>query len=315
MDIFSALDMLIRSTELGSFAAAGRQLGLTSAAVGKQVGRLEQSLGVQLIVRSTRHIALTDAGRKLVEDARAGVHQVRAALDAANQREEGIAGTLRVSAAPAFGRQYVLPMMGPFLDAHPMLRLDWQFENRHVDLVAEGFDVGIAGGVDLAGGLAARALAPLHLVVVASPVYLSRAGLPVPTRPEELHGHQLIALRSPATGRVRPWNLHSPSGQYAYQPEPRILLNEPEAIKEAAVSGFGIALAGMAHVASELESGALVRLLPQWWVDGGNVSVYFPPSRLLPAKTRAFVDYLATVFREHRVAERLSAGPRRRRAS
>lgn len=311
MDVLTALDMLIRSAEQGSFAAAARQLGVTPVAVGKQVTKLERGLGVQLVVRTTRSFALTEAGQRLVAEARSGVLAVQNALDATNQRTEGIVGTLRVNLAPAFGRRYVLPLVGPFLDQHPRLRLDWQFENRHVDLVAEGFDLGIAGAVDLAGGLVARTLAPLHQVVVATPAYLAGAGVPLPVLPDDLPAHRLIAMRSSSSGRVRPWNLRSRSGTATVTPDPRIVVNDPDAVRDAVLAGYGIGLSGLSHVLPDLEAGDLVRLLPDWWVDLGRIVLYHPSSRLLPAKTRAFSDFLMVAFAAKGWASRLdaSAGP------
>ena len=307
MDVFAALGMLVRSTEQNSFSAAARQLGLTPAAVSKQVALLERELGVQLVVRTTRSLALTEAGARLVREAAPGLQQVNAALAAANPRSEALTGVLRVSLAAAFGREHVLPLMGPFLDAHPALQLDWHFDNRQVDLVKEGFDAGIAGGVDLAGGLVARVLAPLHLVVVAAPAYLLRCGLPEPRAPQDLAAFDAVVLRSPSTRRARPWALQRRSRQVVVEPKVRLWLSDPEALSDAALAGYGIALAGLSHVHAHLASGALVRLLAPWWSDAGTVSVYFPPSRLMPAKTRAFVDHITAAMAQQGVARLLSA--------
>ena len=311
MDVHAALEMLVRSAEEGSFSAASRQLGVTPAAVSKQVGALERQLGVQLVVRSTRSLALTEAGTRLVHEAAPGLHLMQNALASANQRRTSVSGVLKVSLAPAFGRQYVLPAMGPFLLAHPALALDWHFDNRQVDLIAEGFDAGIAGAVELAGSMVARPLAPLHLVVVAAPAYVARAGLAAPVRPEDLALFEAVVLRSPSTGRVRPWQLQNRRRQVTVEPRARLWLSDPEAVSEAALAGYGIALAGLSHVHAHLASGALVRLLPQWWSDAGSMSVYFPPSRLMPAKTRAFVDFVTGAMQQSGIAQSLRAGPAR----
>ena len=308
MDVFAALDMLVRSTEERSFSAAARQLGLTPAAVSKQIARLERELGVQLVVRSTRSLALTEAGTRLVANAGPGLTQLHAALASANQRHSAIGGVLRVSLAAAFGRQHVLPLMGPFLAAHPALKLDWHFENRQVDLIAEGFDAGIAGGVDLAGGLVARTLAPLHLVMVAAPAYLLQCGLPEPKAPNDLAAFDALVLRSASTRRSRPWSLQNRRQKATIEPKARLWLSDPEALSDAALAGYGVALAGLPHVLPHLEAGTLVRLLPQWWSDGGAISVYYSPSRLMPAKTRAFVDHITSAMSAQGLAKRLTAG-------
>ena len=308
MDVFGALDMLVRSAEEGSFSAAARQLGLTPAAVSKQIAALEHRLAAQLLVRSTRRLALTEAGARLVQGAGPGLQQLQAALASANQRRSAVAGVLRVSLAPAFGRQEILPLMGPLLDAHPALKLDWHFENRQVDLIAEGFDAGIAGGIDLAGGLIARPLVPLHLVAVAAPSFLLGCGLPEPRAPHDLAAFEAVVLRSARTGRSRPWNLQRRHERVTVEPKARLWLSDPEAVSAAALAGYGVALAGLPHVQQHLQSGALVRLLPSWWCDAGAISIYFPPSRLMPAKTRAFVDHVVAAVESSGLARRMTAG-------
>lgn len=310
MDVCSALDMLSRSADARSFSAAARQLGVTPAAVSKQVAALEKRLAVQLVVRSTRSLALTEAGVRLMREAGPGLEAMQRALASANQQQTALAGVLKVSLAPAFGRQHVLPVMGPFLQAHPGLALDWQFDNRQVDLIADGFDAGIGGGIDLAGSLVARPLAPLHLVVVAAPSYLARCGAPLPRRPEDLAAFDAVVLRSARTGRSRPWSLQRRRRHVAVEPTARVWLTDPEAVGEAAVAGFGIALSAVSHVHAHLASGALVRLLPEWWSDAGSISVYFPASRLMPAKTRAFVDFVTGTLQASDIARRLTAVPR-----
>jgi DNA-binding transcriptional LysR family regulator len=322
MDLMGALEMLVRSAEGQSFSAAARQLGVTPAAVSKQIAKLEQHLGLQLLVRNTRQLTVTEAGQRLLQEAIPGLVQVHAALGLANQQQDAVAGVLKVSLAPAFGRHYVLPVMGPLLQQHPQLRLDWHFDNRQIDLVGEGFDAGIAGGLDLAGGLVARPLVPLHLVLVAAPGYVARKGLPL--TPEQLAAHDTLALRSPNTGRARPWQLHNKTAatsalrgtgksttralrQLLLDLPSRIWVSDSDALVDAALCGYGIALVGLPHARPHLDSGALQRVLPSWWSDLGAVSVYFPHSKLLPAKTRVFVDHLTAVFEEQGLAQRLSA--------
>lgn len=304
MDTMGALEMLVRSAELGSFSAAARQLGVTPAAVSKQVARLERTLGRSLVARSTRRIALTEEGHRLVSAAAPALGQVQAALAQAQSVEASFRGTLRVSLAPGFGRRYVLPALGPWLAQHSQLRFDGRFENRAVDLVAEGFDAGVSGGVELAGRLVARDLAPLHLVLVASEAYLARHGRP--ETPEALGRHVLLALRSPATGRPRAWRLRG-DREVGIEPEPHHLFDDPEALAVAALEGWGIALAGLHHVLGWIEQRRLVRVLPDWWSDAGAIRVYHPHARRVPPRTRGFVDALVRAARVQRWSERLDA--------
>lgn len=305
MNRYEALDMLLRSAEGGSFSAAAKQLGLTPAAVSKQVGRLERELQVQLLRRSTRSLSLTEAGERLVATAGPGLALVRAALDAVDPAAGAVEGVLRVSVAPGFGRRYVLPAMRPLLQAHPGLRIDWHLENRRVDLVAEGFDAGIAGGVELTGTMVARRLAPLHLVAVAAPeLAAAAAGF---EHPQQLATLPAVALRSEQTGRPRPWVLTDGQQTTTVTPDARQWFNDPEAVSDAAAAGLGVALVGLSHALPHLASGRLQRLLPGWWCEAGALQVYFGGGRLLPRKTRLFVDALLQAAEAEAWATRLDA--------
>jgi DNA-binding transcriptional LysR family regulator len=305
MDTLGALEMFVRSTRTGSFSGAARMLGVTPAAVSKQVGRLELELGVQLLVRTTRKLMVTDEGRRVLAEAEPAMEALRAAVSGARSGEREIGGVLRVSLPAAFGRQYVLPTMATFLDAHPALRIDWRFENQQVDLVAEDLDAGIAGGVNLAGGLVARPLVPLHMVFVAAPSYLRRVA--APRQLDDLSRYDAIVLRSKSTRRARPWRMQRRGEFVSIEPKARLWLDEPEAIAAAAQLGYGVALLGLPHAAPHLQSGALVRLLPNWWSDGGMISVYFPRNRQMPFKTRTFVDHLTAALSDERIQRLLSA--------
>lgn len=309
MDKLSALDMLLRASESGSFSAAARELGLTPAAVSKQVGKLERSLGKALVTRSTRQIALTDDGRLLLQAVAPALGVLQQALSELQSPDVAYSGTLRVSMAPGFGRHFVMPALGGWLEEHPALTFDGHFDNRAVDLIAEGFDAAVSGGVELPGSLVARELAPLHLVLVAAPAYLAQHG--EPRTPEDLHAHRLLPLRSPATGRPRPWHLIG-ERDVLFEPPARHLVNDPEAVAMAARLGWGIGLAGLPHVHRALADGTLRRVLPGYWADGGAIRVYHAHGRLVPAKVRGFVDVLVAASRAGRWHEVLSGGRRAR---
>lgn len=303
MDKLSALDMLQRAAESGSFSAAARELGLTPAAVSKQVGKLERSLGKALVTRSTRQIALTDDGRLLLRTVAPALGLVQQALSEMQSAEVAYSGSLRVSMAPGFGRNFVMPALSGWLAEHPALKLDGHFDNRAVDLIADGFDAAVSGGVELPGSLIARALAPLHLVLVATPGYLAEFG--EPCTPEDLQKHGLLVLRSPTTSRPRPWHLIG-ERDVLFEPPARHLLNDPEAMAMAAELGWGIGLVGLPHVHRALAAGTLCRVLPGYWADAGAIRVYHAHGRLIPAKVRGFVDVLVAASRSDRWHEVLS---------
>jgi len=291
----------VQTAEHGSFSAAARILGLTPAGVSKNVARLEADLGVRLFHRSTRRLALTESGRRFLQQVDGPLASLQGALAGVRRADEEPAGTLKVSMGQAFGRHFIVPLLDDFLARYPAVLPDWHFDNRQVDIVGEGFDAAVGGGFELTPGVVARELAPVHIVAVASPAYLK--GRTIPRHPDDLAALDGIMRRSSPTGRVRPWTLRS--RRSAEQPvpcKPRLIFSDPEAIAQAARLGLGVALLPMPFAFAPIASGELVRLLPGWYSDAGPVSVYYPSRRMLPAKTRAFVDFLLERFREARFA-------------
>jgi DNA-binding transcriptional LysR family regulator len=306
MDTLNGIACFIRSAELGNFAAAARVLGLTPAAVGKNVARLEVELGVRLFQRTTRRLSLTEAGEAFRLEVQGSLDQLQGAMANAQARTTGPAGSLRVALPYAFGREYIVPMLASFLKAFPAVRPDWRFDNRPVDLIAEGFDVAIGGGFDMRPGVVARALAPAHRILVASPEFLANG--PAIATPADLAGREGILIRSPQTGRVRDWVLSNRHGEEAaVELDRRILFDDPDAAGHAAALGMGIALLAVQSALPWMERGRIVRVLPDWWVEGGHLSLYYPAQRLLPQKTRLFIDHIVDCFREQDLPARFSA--------
>src|SRR5690606_33192362 len=164
METLTNLESFVRSAEAGSFSAAARRLGLTPAAVSRNVAQLEANLGVRLFQRSTRKLTLTEAGERFLANVGSGLESVQAAIaDVAGNAGEP-SGLLRLSAAPGFARDFLLPLMPEFLKQYPAVTPEWHVDNRQVDLIADGFDAAIGGGIELAQGVVARAIAPAHLI-------------------------------------------------------------------------------------------------------------------------------------------------------
>jgi DNA-binding transcriptional LysR family regulator len=302
----TAIDCFVRSADAGSFAAAARGMGLTPAAVGKNIAKLERSLGVQLFARSTRSLALTEPGRRFLGDVREGLVRIQSALAVVAGVDGQPAGTLKVSMGTVFGRAYVMPQLGEFLARYPAIAPDWHFENRAVDLIREGYDAAIGGSIELSAGLVARKLAPAHRVLVATKAFLRARG--VVRTPADLARLDGILVRSPQSGRVRPWALRNRAGdEAAILLEPRMTMSDPDASCRAATMDLGVALVSMPHALPFLDDGSLVRVLPDWYVDGGNLSIYYAAQGMLPAKTRAFVDFVVADFKRQKLARRFSA--------
>jgi DNA-binding transcriptional LysR family regulator len=301
------LESFVQSAESGSFSAAARRLGLTPAAVSKNVARLEARLGVRLFQRSTRRLTLTEGGERFLRQIGGALSTLQDAVAGLAHQDGQPAGTLKVSMGQAFGREHVLPMMGDFLARYPAILPDWHFDNRQVDLVGEGFDAAIGGGIELPPGLVARELARIHVVAVAAPAYFANRALP--GEPADLAHLDALVRRSSPTGRLRGWTLQHADGRQATveQPRPRAIFNDPEAIAHAALMGLGVAMLPMPFVERGLRSGALVRLLPAWHFDAGALWLYYPSKKLLPAKTRVFIDFILERFRSEGFADRMHA--------
>lgn len=294
MNDLRVLESFLRTVEAGSFSAAASRLGVTPAAVSKHVAKLERSLGTRLFRRTTRSLTLTEAGERLYAETSAAASALSQAMATLTERDARPAGTLRISIAPGFGRQYVLPLMPAFLERYPDLRLDWSLENRHVDLVKEGFDAAIGSGVEDNANVVARELVPIRLLTVASPAYLAKHGEPATLA--ELSRHDCIRLRSATTGRVRDWAF-TVNGETVTVPiDGRIVLTDLDAICDAAVAGMGLARLGAHHVLPHLDEGRLVRVLTRYPAMAGTIYVYYAHARLTPPKVRAFVEFLTESF-------------------
>lgn len=305
METLANLESFVKSAETSSFSGAARRMALTPAAVSRNVAILERNLGVRLFQRSTRKLMLTEAGERLLQSIGGNLDALQAAIANASSGASEPAGVLKVSLSPTFGVTHILPLLPELVRRYPLVRPEWHFENRPVDLVAEGYDVAIGGGFDLAPGIVARTLAPAHIVAVASPAYMAERTPPID--PAGLSQFNGIVMRSLRTGRIRHWTMRDAAGaeMMAALPE-TIVVNDPAAMREGARLGLGVAMLAVPDALPELENGSLVRLLPHRYSDAGAISLYYASRTLLPAKTRAFVDLVAEAFKRDRLAERFA---------
>ncbi|WP_294189808.1 LysR family transcriptional regulator [uncultured Sphingomonas sp.] len=278
--------LFARLVSAGSIAAAARELRLSPAMASRRLARLEARLGVRLVQRTTRRLALTPAGEQFHAD----VAAILAAVEAAEARLTGAAavptGLLRVTAPTSFGRLHVAPRLHRFLDAYPSVTLSFDLSDAFVDLVAEGVDVGvrIAGAVQ--PGLEVHRLGDSRRVLCASPGYLARAGSPA--RLGDLGSHTLLA----AEGQM-PWRLVSDTRRTSVDHASRVETNSSELVRELALSGVGIALRSLWDVGEALRDGRLVRVLPEW--EGTrDVAIWalHPRAPIVSPAVRAFVAFL-----------------------
>jgi DNA-binding transcriptional LysR family regulator len=305
METLANLESFVRSAESRSFSEAARRLALTPAAVSRNVAMLERNLGVRLFQRSTRKLTLTEAGERFLASMGGTLDALQSAIAGISSDSGAPAGPLKVSMSPTFGTEYIVPLLPAFLARYPLVRPDWYFENRPVDLIGEGYDAAIGGGFALSPGVVSRPLAPAHLVAVASPAFM--AGRQPPTDPAGLAGLSGIVMRSSATGRVRQWVMRDAAGaEMPVNQAESVVMNDPTAMRSAALLGLGVSLLTMPDVLPQLERGELVRLLPRWYVDAGAISIYYATRSQMPAKTRVFIDFVVEAFEREQLARRFA---------
>lgn len=284
----------VEAARAGSLSAAARKLDLTPAAVSKNVLRLESELGVRLFYRSTRRLRLTGEGEIFLVRAEGVLRDLDAAVAEVGEAAGAAQGRVRISVGASFGRRWVLPALPELLARHPGLEIEVDLDNRQVDLVAAGFDIGIRGGIVRDSSLVARRICALPLVLVAGVAYLERRG--VPRSVAELAGHDLLAVRF-ANGSVLPWQFRNGDEAKDFQPEARLWVSEPEALVDLAADGCGIAQIGLYHALPLLRSGALRILLAQQHRAGEReILLHYPHRQYLAPRVRVTVDHLLAVF-------------------
>ncbi len=286
------LTSFLEAASAGSFTAAALRLDLSPAAVSKNIIKLETELGVRLFNRHTRRIRLTTEGEAFAVQAREALRALDDALAGVTQTQAEPAGRVRISVGASFGRRYVLPLMPTLLARHPKLEVDVSLENRPVDLVAEGFDIGIRGGIVKDSSLVARRVARLPLVLVAAPEYLARRG--TPTCVAELAGHDLLGTRMP-DGSATPWKFRQSrrGASQEFIPPARLWASDPEAQLGLAVAGAGILQTALHHAGADLAAGRLARLLPTLHdPDEREIVLHYPHRQFLSPRVRVVVEAL-----------------------
>ncbi|AHY08288.1 LysR family transcriptional regulator [Serratia plymuthica] len=288
MDSLSGILAFVQVAETRSFSDAGRQLGVSSSAVGKSVARMEERLEVRLFHRSTRSVTLTAEGALFLERCRRILAEIAAAeLELADTRAAP-RGKLRISLPLVSG--LMMPVLTAFMHRYPDIELDVDFSDRLVDIVEEGFDAVVRTGEPADSRLVSRRLGVFELVLVASPDYLKRRG--VPEKPADLLGHACLQHKFPATGRFEPWPLRLLPGEALPELPATMICNTTEALVQVAQAGLGIACLPDFMVHEALQSGELRRVLESYTEHQGTFRVIWPSSKYLAPKLRVFIDFL-----------------------
>jgi DNA-binding transcriptional LysR family regulator len=292
MDRFTAMATFARVAELGSLSAAARALGLTQPAVSQQVAALERRLAVRLINRTTRRLALTEAGERYYIQATRILEALAEAEDGLAGPADALQGALRVHAPVGFGQAHLAPILIGFHRRHPGLTVELILDDRYADLIGEGVDVAIRLGALKPSGLITRRLATLRRILVASPDYVTAHGSP--ETPEALAQHPHIRFSWTPGGEAVP--LIGPDGPLEVRVRSHFLANNAFVLVEAIREGLGVGGAQLPLVQALLDQGRLVRVMRGYAYAPLEVQAVTPPGRFQPRKVRAFVDHLAAAL-------------------
>ncbi|MGK5076455.1 LysR family transcriptional regulator [Janthinobacterium sp. ZB1P44] len=293
MDNLNGIAAFVRAAETCSYVAAGRLLGVSASAVGKSVARLEEKLGVRLLNRSTRRISLSNEGALFYERCQRILADLGDAEAELSHLAEAPRGKLKVS-LPVIGYRIILPLLADFTRQYPEIELDLDFNDRLVDVVAEGVDVAVRSGTLTDSRLMARELGPFAFAIVGAPAYFARHG--VPATPRALEGHACVRYKFPTTGKLQEWALQRAEGDSGGELRlpTALTCNNIEALIGAATQGVGLAYLPDFIVRDAIARGELQAVLADSLLYSSKFWVLWPSSRHLSPKIRVFVDHLCT---------------------
>ena len=305
MPDLASIETFVAVTRGGSFASRARELGVDPSSVSRTIAALEADLGVRLFDRTTRRLALTEAGRTYLDRVVAPLTEMSVAADAARDARDEPSGLLRVTASVAFGERWLMPRVASFREDHPRITLDLRLTDALLDIAGEGgIDVALRLGPRIEGALVATKLFDTRYHAVASPAYLEHAGRP--TRPSDLARHQGIVF--PYPGYRSRWRLRARGSDAAVRgaksvpsvdevlPRATLTVSSALAIRRAALNGLGVALLADWTVADDLASGELVDLFPDHEASAADFDtaawLVYPTRNYVPVRVRAFIDHL-----------------------
>ena len=293
--ILNGMGVLSAIIDSGSFAGAGEILDMTQSGVSRSVARLEARLGIRLFDRTTRSVTLTDEGRRFYEQIVPLLAGLEDAAANAAQGTVAVRGRLRVNVDPFFSRIVLGPRLGAFLDDHPDLQLELVTRDQLGDMIADGFDLAVRFGIPQASTLVARKLLDTRVLTVATPAYLKRHGRPqTPVELNDAH-HTCLQFRNALTGRAFDWEFHRGRKKTVITPKGRMMVNDAGTLLSVCLSGH--AVAQIFELGSEplLADGRLIDLFPDWPDERYPLHALYPSRHHVPAKTRAFLDFIASL--------------------
>jgi LysR family transcriptional regulator for bpeEF and oprC len=297
MDKFQAMGLFVRIVETGGIARAAESLGIPNASATTLLQKLEASLGVKLLNRTTRRLSVTPDGAAYYARASAILAEVRDAEEALSQHSSVPRGRMRVDAPTLIARSVIIPALPRFFARYPDIELALACNERHFDMVAEGIDCALWTGEVDDETLVARRVGFLYFATCAAPAYIEAHGLPA--HPRELAGHRCINHFSPRTGETVEW-VFSKGGERVQAVFPgHLALEDENSYVSAAEAGLGVAQLPAFVVKESMERGALDLVLADWFPEPAPLNVVYPPSRHLSSRVRVFVDWLAELIADH----------------
>ncbi|GAA0706465.1 LysR family transcriptional regulator [Dyella marensis] len=289
----AGLRVFFAVVDAGSFAGAGEILDMSQPGVSRAIARLEQRLGLRLFDRTTRAVALTEEGRRFHRQVTPVLAELEEVVDEAAGSAGAVRGKLRVGLLdPLFAQLLLAPRIETFLARHPQLQLELLVRDQPGDLVSEGIDLAIRFGEPRASALVARKLLETRVLTVAAPAYLRRHGRPATPQALSADGHTCIDFRDPASGQPYAWEFHRGRKRLSVPTGGRLIVNDVGTMLHACLAGYGIAQMMSLGIGEFLAKGKLVELFPDWPDERFPLYVLYPSRKHLPAKTRAFVDFL-----------------------
>jgi DNA-binding transcriptional LysR family regulator len=281
------LDAVVAIARKASFRAAALELGMSTTALSNAVGKLEADLGVRLFNRTTRSVSLTDAGRLFIEQVGPALRDIHGAMEAVRSQQATPSGTLRINAFAMAAREILSPLVLEFLRRYPKVHVDLVTEGRLVDIVAEGFDLGVRGADLVPSDMIAVSLGrPQRYAVVGSPAYIAKHGKPrVP--PDLLH-HPCIRVRLP-NGTLYRWQFEKDGQTAQIAVNGPITLDEASLARAAVLEGIGLGFFMEQNVRADIEAGRLIRVLEDWTPPFGGLCLYYPGRRNPSAALKAFI--------------------------
>lgn len=295
MNNFADIVAYVRVVEAHSFVAAAQTLGMSPSAISKAVSRLEERLGARLLNRTTRSLSLTDVGTNFYERCREALGQLDHAENEVTESRGVPRGRLRVDVPVSLGRRIIVPALPRFIAQYPELSVQMSMNDRIVDLVQEGIDVGMRVGNLSDSSLIARRIAQLRGVTCASPEFIERYG--EPKTPADLKPEHCIVMFKIGNNQTREWMYRKDGVEHSITPAAPLAFSDPESAVAAAVSGAGFVRTLDFTVEAQVASGLLLPVLEDW--NEGSwwpVSVVYPQHRQPTAKIRAFIDFVAGLF-------------------